>query len=76
MEKYSKAAILETVEEEGVEFIRLQFTDMYGILKNIAVPSSQLVKAMENRCTIDLASLDGFARGALKYTNSNDSPPF
>ena len=63
MEKYSKAAILETVEEEGVEFIRLQFTDMYGILKNIAVPSSQLVKAMENRCTIDLASLDGFARG-------------
>lgn len=62
MEKYNKAEILEIVEEEDVEFIRLQFTDMFGILKNIAVPSNQLVRIMENRCTIDLASLDGFAR--------------
>ncbi len=63
MNKYSKAEILKIVEEEGIEFIRLQFTDMFGMLKNIAVPSGRLIKAMENRCTIDLASLEGFSGG-------------
>lgn len=33
---------------------------MFGVLKNVAIPSSRLIKAMENRCTIDTASLDGF----------------
>lgn len=33
MEKYRKTEILQIVEEEGVEFIRLQFTDMFGTLK-------------------------------------------
>ena len=50
------------MEEEGVEFIRLQFTDMFGTLKNVAVPVSCLEKAMDDRCTIDLASLNGFAK--------------
>jgi glutamine synthetase len=63
MENYSKAEILQMVEEEDVEFIRLQFTDMFGVLKNIAIPSSRLFKAMENRCVIDMASLDGFTQG-------------
>ena len=61
MDKYSKAEIRKIVEEEGVEFIRLQFTDMFGMLKNIAVPARRLIKAMENCCTIDLASLEGFS---------------
>ena len=39
MENYSKAEILRMVEDEDVEFIRLQFTDMHGVLKNVAVPS-------------------------------------
>ena len=34
MENYSKSEILQMVEEEDVEFIRLQFTDMFGVLKN------------------------------------------
>ena len=55
MENYSKSEILQMVEEEDVEFIRLQFTDMFGVLKNVAIPSSRLIKAMENRCTIDTA---------------------
>ncbi len=63
MENYSKAEILQMVEEEDVKFIRLQFTDMFGNLKNIAIPESRLVKAMENRCTIDMASLEGFEKG-------------
>ncbi|MGI6007287.1 MAG: glutamine synthetase family protein [Ruminococcus sp.] len=62
MENYNKAEILQMVEEEDVEFIRLQFTDMFGVLKNVAIPASRLIKAMDNRCTIDLASLDGFAQ--------------
>ena len=39
-----KTEILQIVEEEGVEFIRLQFTDMFGTLKNVAVPVSCLEK--------------------------------
>ena len=62
MERYNKAEILRRVEEEDVEFIRLQFTDMFGMIKNIAVPASRLVKVMENRYSIDLASLDEIAR--------------
>ncbi len=62
MENYSKAEILQMVEDEDVEFIRLQFTDMLGVLKNIAVPASRLLKAMDNRCTIDMASLDAFTK--------------
>ncbi len=61
MEKDRKTEILQIVEEEGVEFIRLQFTDMFGTLKNIAVPVSCLEEAMDDSCTIDLASLNGFA---------------
>lgn len=63
MENYSKAEILRLVEEEDVEFIRLQFTDLSGNLKNIAIPSSRLIKALEGRCTIDKASLEGFDKG-------------
>lgn len=60
MEKYNPSEILRLAEEEDVEFIRLQFTDMFGVLKNIAIPSSRLADAMEEDCMIDLASLDGY----------------
>ena len=42
--KYTKQDIIQMVEDEDVEFIRLQFTDMFGTLKNVAVTSSQLEK--------------------------------
>ena len=42
MSKYTKQDIIRMVEDEDVEFIRLQFTDMFGTLKNVAVTSSQL----------------------------------
>lgn len=61
MKNYSRSEILRMTEEEDVEFIRLQFTDMFGMLKNIAIPSSRLLDAMEEDCIIDLASLDGFS---------------
>ncbi|MBQ7919264.1 MAG: glutamine synthetase [Lachnospiraceae bacterium] len=59
-ENYSKDDIMRLVEEEDVEFIRLQFTDILGNLKNIAITSSQLQKALNNRCTFDCASIAGF----------------
>lgn len=42
MGNYSRKEILQLVEEEDVEFIRLQFTDMFGVIKNIAVTSREL----------------------------------
>ena len=59
---YSKQDIIKLVQEEDVEFIRLQFTDMFGSLKNVAITSSQLEKALENKCMFDGSSIEGFAR--------------
>lgn len=60
MEQYSREEILNIVEEEDVEFIRLQFTDMFGTMKNIAIPAGKLPKAMDDRCIIDASSIEGF----------------
>lgn len=62
MEKYTRQAVLRMAEEEDVEFIRLQFTDLFGALKNIAIPSSKLEKAMDYQCVIDASSMGGFIR--------------
>ena len=62
MSNYSKADIIRMVEEEDVEFIRLQFTDMFGTLKNVAITSSQLEKALNNECMFDGSSIEGFVR--------------
>ena len=58
--KYSKEDIFRMVEEEDVEFIRLQFTDIFGVLKNTAITVSQLEKALDNRCVFDGSSIAGF----------------
>ncbi len=50
------------VSDEDVEFIRLQFTDMFGCLKNVAITASQLEKALDNKCMFDGSSIEGFAR--------------
>ena len=60
MKNYTREDILRIVEEEDVEFIRLQFTDMFGNLKNIAVTANQLEKALDNRCMFDGSAIDGF----------------
>ncbi len=62
MSKYTKQDIIRMVEEEDVEFIRLQFTDMYGTFKNLAITRSQLEKALDNRCIFDASSIEGFVR--------------
>ena len=62
MSHYSKEDIIRLVEEQDIKFIRLQFTDIFGILKNIAIPRSQLEKALNNEMMFDGSSIDGFAR--------------
>ena len=62
MSRYTKEDIFRIVEEEDVEFIRLQFTDIFGTLKNVAITSSQLEKALNNKCMFDGSSIEGFVR--------------
>ncbi|MCM1538934.1 MAG: type I glutamate--ammonia ligase [bacterium] len=62
MSKYTRDDILRMVKEEDVEFIRLQFTDMFGAFKNVAVTASQLERALDNRCMFDGSSIEGFVR--------------
>ena len=59
---YTKEDIMELIQDEDVEFIRLQFTDMFGQMKNVAITVSQLGKALDNRCMFDGSSIEGFAR--------------
>lgn len=62
MNKYTRADIIQMVEDEDVEFIRLQFTDIFGMLKNVAITASQLEKALDNLCMFDGSAIDGFVR--------------
>ncbi len=62
MSKYTKQDIMRLVEEEDIEFIRLQFTDMFGTLKNVAITASQLERALDNKCMFDGSSIEGFVR--------------
>ena len=62
MNKYSKEDIFRIVEEEDVEFIRLQFTDIFGMLKNVAITKNMLGKALDNHCMFDGSSIEGFVR--------------
>lgn len=60
MSKYTVQDIIRLVEEEDVEFIRLQFVDIFGNLKNMAVTISQLDKVLNNKCTFDCGAIEGF----------------
>ena len=62
MAKYTKEDIIRLVEEEDVKFIRLQFSDIFGMLKNVAVTASQIEKVVNNQIMIDGSSIEGFVR--------------
>ena len=61
MGNYTREEILQMAEEEDVEFIRLQFTDMFGTLKNIAITARELPRALDNRCIVDGSFIAGIA---------------
>ncbi|MBQ1501134.1 MAG: type I glutamate--ammonia ligase [Firmicutes bacterium] len=54
--------ILKMAREAKVEFIRLQFTDIFGVMKNVSITTSQLEKALDNELMFDGSSIDGFVR--------------
>lgn len=62
MSKYTKEDIYRIVEEEDVAFIRLQFCDIFGVPKNIAIAASQLESALNNECMFDGVFVEGFTR--------------
>ncbi|MFP4199713.1 MAG: type I glutamate--ammonia ligase [Halanaerobium sp.] len=62
MSKYSKEDILKLAEEKNVKFIRMQFTDILGIVKNVAITAKQLEDALDNKIMFDGSSIDGFTR--------------
>ena len=59
---YSREDIIRMVKEEDVKFIRMQFTDIFGQLKNVAITASQIEKAVDNQIMIDGSSIEGFVR--------------
>lgn len=62
MAKYTKKQIFEIVEQQNVAYIRLQFTDLLGTIKNVEIPRSQLEKALDNKMMFDGSSIEGFVR--------------
>ncbi|MFC6465553.1 type I glutamate--ammonia ligase [Marinilactibacillus sp. GCM10026970] len=60
MSSFTKEEILKQAKEKEVRFLRLMFTDIDGIIKNVEVPISQLEKVMDNEIAFDGSSIDGF----------------
>ena len=58
----SKKDILELTEKLNVRFLRLQFTDILGINKNVEIPASQFEKALAGDIMFDGSSIEGFVR--------------
>lgn len=67
MSDYTKQDILNMIEDEDVRFVRLQFTDMTGHMKNLAITTSRIEEALDNRCVFDGSAIRGFT----KVENSN-----
>ena len=59
---YTKEDVIRIVKEEGIEFIRMQFVDIFGQLKNVVITGSQIEKAVNNEIAIDGSSIQGFVR--------------
>lgn len=55
-------SILESARKEAVKYIRLMFTDINGMVKNVEIPGDMLEEALNNEVMFDGSSIDGFAR--------------
>ncbi len=62
MSNYTKEDILRLVKEQEINFIRMQFIDIFGQMKNVAITSSHMEKALNNQLTIDGSSIEGYTR--------------
>ncbi|MEG1845363.1 MAG: type I glutamate--ammonia ligase [Oscillospiraceae bacterium] len=59
---YTKEDVLRIAKEQEIKFIRLQFVDIFGQLKNVAITRSQFNKALNNECMFDGSSIEGYVR--------------
>ena len=57
-----KAKILELAERTNVKFMRLQFTDILGVIKNVEIPNRQFASALDGQIMFDGSSIEGFVR--------------
>jgi glutamine synthetase len=62
MSNYTKDDIRRICKEENIRYIRMMFTDMDGILKNVEIPVERLEDALDNKIMFDGSSIEGFAR--------------
>ena len=62
MGKYTREDIVRMVRDEDIQFIRMQFTDIFGQMKNVAITASQIEKALNNQIMMDGSSIEGFVR--------------
>src|SRR5213596_1843282 len=60
--RITKAKILERTEREKVKFMRLQFTDILGTIKNVEIPDRQFEEALDGKIMFDGSSIEGFVR--------------
>jgi glutamine synthetase len=60
--RMAKAHILERAQLEKVKFLRLQFTDILGTIKNVEIPDRQFEEALDGRIMFDGSSIEGFVR--------------
>lgn len=58
----TREEIMQIIEDENVQFFRLQFVDIFGFMKNVALPKSQIEKALDGNIMFDGSSIDGFVR--------------
>ena len=54
--------VLRTVEERGVRFVRLWFTDVLGFLKSVEITPAELEVALEEGMTFDGSAIEGYSR--------------
>ncbi len=59
---YTQDDVRQLIKDENVEFLRLQFSDVFGNIKNVELPVSQLDKLLSNKVMFDGSSIDGFVR--------------
>ena len=62
MKKFTREDIKRIAEEENVRYLRLQFSDILGTVKNVEVPISQIDKALDGEMMFDGSSIEGFVR--------------
>ena len=62
MKNYTRIEILESAKANNVKYVRLQFTDMLGVVKNVEIPATNLERALANEIMFDGSSIQGFVR--------------